>query len=358
MINSKPKILIVEDEHITAIDLRKTLQKIGYEVTGHVNSGEDAVSSVKAMQPDIVLMDIMLKGSVDGIEAAQIISGKLNIPVVYLTALSDSETLKKAKMTEPIGFVLKPFDEKSLYTTIEIALYKHEVEEKLKEKTKELEEERNKNDELLKHILPADVINELKLNGTILPRHYEKTTILFTDFQGFSNITSILTPEKLLNELNEIFSAFDEITEKYGLEKLKTIGDTYMIGGGFPKESSDHAVRIVQAAMEMSDFVKERSTVSSMNWDMRIGINSGQVVAGIVGAKKYTYDVWGDTVNIASRIENNSLPGKINISGTTYELIKNHFDCNYRGKLEIKGKGKVDMYFVNAPKTKPELLEI
>ena len=346
----KIKILIVEDEFIIAIDLKKTLEKLGYEVLAHVSKGDDAIAHAYNDNPDLILMDIMLDGQMSGIQAAEAIKQKYNIPIVYLTALTDEKTLQKAKITEPVGYLLKPFDERGLHSAIEIALYKHEMETQLRIKTKELEAEKIRTDELLHHILPDEIIKELKTNGVVNPRHYKNISILFTDFHGFTDIMNFLPPGNLVEELNSIFSSFDGIIENYELEKLKTLGDTYMIGGGFPKVSDDHAVRVVLAALDMMEFIKNRNIDSSIKWKMRAGINSGQVVAGVVGTNKFTYDVWGDTVNIASRMESNSEPDKINISGSTYEQVKNYFDCEYRGKLNVKGKGEVDMYFVTGLK--------
>jgi adenylate cyclase len=351
----KLKILIAEDERIIAIDIRNTLRSLGYEVIATVSNGQDAIKSASELRPDLVLMDIMLNGPMNGIEAAKTILFQHNIPVIYLTALSDSETLNKAKVSEPFGYVLKPFDARILNSAIEMAVYKHKIDSELRKKTRELEAEKIRTDELLHNILPAEIVSEWKTYGFISPRHYNHISILFTDFYGFTDISSRLSPGILLQELNDIFHNFDQIIESFNLEKLKTIGDTYMIGAGLPKEADDHAVRITRAAINMMSYISDRNKRSSIHWQMRAGINSGQVIAGIVGTNKFTYDVWGDTVNIASRMGSSSLPGRINISGTTYDLVKNCFECEYRGKLNAKGKGEVDMYFVNSQKTSPGL---
>ncbi len=315
-----------------------------------VNSGEELLEKISTVEVDLILMDILLAGEMSGIDAATIINEKYNIPVVYLTALTDEEILQKAMVTEPFGYLLKPFEERSLNSTLEMAFYKHNVDTKVKQKTKELEEEKIKTDALLHNILPAQIVNEWKLKGEICPRNYNMVSILFTDFYNFAKQTVNLTPEEILNELNEIFYEFDDIISNYELEKLKTIGDSYMIGGGIPNELPDHAVRIVNAAIEMQNFINERNKGSKHKWKFRGGINSGQVVAGIVGNNKFTYDVWGDTVNIASRMCSCCEPNAINISGPTFNLIKDYFVCEYRGKLNAKGKGEIDMYFVKGRK--------
>ncbi len=350
MSETKTKISIVEDENIIAKDIKRTVEKLGYEVTGIFSKGEEVLLHLNEFQPDLVLMDIMLKGELSGIETAKKVYDKYKIPIVYLTALTDEETLQKAKITEPFGFLLKPFDQRELHTAIEIALYKHKMEMDLKRRTLELEEEKKKTDELLHHILPSGIVKELRIKGEIIPRHHENVSIMFTEFHEYSQISSNLAPDDLVNELNEIFVKFDDIMDEFGLEKLKTIGDIYMVAGGLPEKNKNHAVVVIDAALEMHEFLLRRNKISKIKWQMRTGVNSGPVVAGIVGTNKFTYDVWGDTVNIASRMETNSLPGRINISSYTYELIKDSFICEYRGKLNAKGKGEIDMYFVDGKK--------
>lgn len=220
------------------------------------------------------------------------------------------------------------------------------LEGMVKKRTSELEIEKNKSDELLHNILPASLVNELKVYGKVKPRKFTNVSILFTDFKAFTYTTSVLPPEELVNELNDIFKGFDKLIDKYGLEKLKTIGDSYMAACGIPNEVNDHAIKIVYAAIEFQKMIKERNKTSAIKWEMRLGIHSGSVVAGVVGTKKFTYDVWGDTVNIASRMESSGQPAEINISGYTYMLVRDKFECEYRGKVETKGKGSIDMYFV------------
>ena len=218
------------------------------------------------------------------------------------------------------------------------------------QKTKQIiEEEKDRSDNLLLNILPEETAKELKDSGKVLAKKFESVTVLFSDFKGFTKYSENLSPEALVETIGFYFSKFDEITEKYGLEKIKTIGDAYMCAGGLPFPTEDHAHNMVRAAFEIAEFVEETKNnvdASELNFDIRIGINTGPVVAGVVGTKKFAYDIWGDTVNIASRMESNSEPGKINISENTYEIIKDTFDCEYRGKIQAKGKGEIEMYFV------------
>lgn len=202
--------------------------------------------------------------------------------------------------------------------------------------------EKKKSEVLLLNILPSEVARELKQTGASVARQYNNVTVLFTDFINFTGISEELSPTELVAVIHKNFTAFDAIIEKHGLEKIKTIGDAYLAVCGLPNETSDHAQRVINAAMDIQKHINE----SGETFQIRMGINSGPVVAGIVGVKKYAYDIWGDTVNTAARMEQHSEAGKINISGSTYELVKDEFVCEPRGKIKAKNKGEVDMYFV------------
>ena len=232
-----------------------------------------------------------------------------------------------------------------------------ELEEKVAARTQEvvrqkevIQAEKEKSENLLYNILPQTVARELIETGSTNPARYDDVSILFTDFVDFTQISASIPPSKLVNELNAIFYQFDDIIRETGLEKIKTIGDSYMAVAGLPVECEDHAIRCVRAAIAMLRQIEERNKVSSIKWGMRAGIHSGPVVAGVVGKHKFTFDLWGDTVNLASRMETAGEPGKINISAYTYDLIRNELHATYRGKISIKGKGDIDMYFVDADK--------
>ena len=210
--------------------------------------------------------------------------------------------------------------------------------------------ERHKSEKLLLNILPKEIAEELKEKGTAEPEHYDSVSVLFTDFKGFTQIAESLSPKELVKDLDGCFVQFDKIMDKYGLEKLKTIGDSYMAAGGIPKKNSTHAIDCVLAALEIQDFMNLmkmlKEEAGSPYWELRLGIHSGPVIAGVIGEKKFAYDVWGDTVNTASRMESSGTTGKINISGATYELIQEFFECEYRGEVDAKHKGLIQMYYV------------
>ena len=199
---------------------------------------------------------------------------------------------------------------------------------------------------LLENILPREVAVELATTGSVNPVRHEAVSILFTDFSGFTQASAAMPADMVVSQLNEIFAAFDDICDGCGVEKIKTIGDAYMAAAGVPQGCSDHAQRCVRAAHEMLKFMQTRNAASAFKWGLRVGIHSGPVVSGVVGKRKYAFDVWGDTVNIAARMEGSGEVGRVNVSAYTCHLIRDEFTCEYRGKLEVKGKGPIDMYFV------------
>lgn len=226
---------------------------------------------------------------------------------------------------------------------------------------KVIELEKNRSDLLLRNILPEETARELKDFGKVASKRFESVTVLFTDFKDFTRYSENSLPEDLVESVDYYFSRFDDIMEKYQLEKIKTVGDAYMCAGGLPFPSNDHALRVVQAAMEIVEFVKdarEKAEPNDIRFDIRIGINTGPVVAGVVGKKKFAYDIWGDTVNIASRMESNSEAGRINISENTYELIKDHCSCEFRGEMKVKNKGMMKMYYVSGMKKRIDGIKV
>jgi class 3 adenylate cyclase len=205
---------------------------------------------------------------------------------------------------------------------------------------------------LLLNILPAIIAEELKAKGNVEAKLFNEVTVMFTDFKNFTQITENLTPDELVTEIDTLFKAFDNIISKYNIEKIKTIGDSYMCAGGLPVPNKTHAVNVVSAAIDIQQFmlqhIQKRKIEGKEIFEIRIGIHTGPVVAGIVGDKKFAYDIWGDTVNVASRMESSGEAGKVNISGSTFELVKDRFICIHRGKILAKNKGEIDMYFVSA----------
>jgi class 3 adenylate cyclase len=216
---------------------------------------------------------------------------------------------------------------------------------------KEIQSEREKSEQLLLNILPEAVVAELREKGSATPVQYESATVLFTDFVGFTSIAETLSPQELLKELDNCFSYFDTVCQKYGLEKLKTIGDSFMCAAGIPIPNKTHAIDAALAAIEIRDFMAQIKELKEMQglpyWQLRIGMHTGPLIAGVVGEKKFAYDIWGDSVNIASRMESSGTAGQINISKETYNNLKYLFSCEFRGKVKAKNKGEIQMYFLN-----------
>ncbi len=226
----------------------------------------------------------------------------------------------------------------------------HDTNLKLNDTLEKVEVERAKSDSLLLNVLPKEIMKELKDTGKIAPRNYPLASVLFTDIKNFTKFAEKLEPEEVIKSLNECFLAFDDICRKYGLEKIKTLGDGYMAVGGVPVPNTSNPSDVVQAGLEMQRWISRRNELlqagQDERWEIRIGINSGPVVAGIIGKHKFVYDIWGDTVNLASRMESHGEVGKVNISLSTYQYVKDHFECAYQGKVKAKNKGDVDLYFV------------
>ena len=228
--------------------------------------------------------------------------------------------------------------------------YVRKTRDQLEKKNVIIQDEKEKSDNLLLNILPEETAEELKTKGNSKAKSFEMVTVLFTDFKGFTKIAEMLSPDELVAEIDHCFKAFDNIISNYDIEKIKTIGDAYMCAGGLPGANKTNPVEVVKAALEIRDFMlklkENRTSKEQPCFEIRIGVHTGPVVAGIVGIKKFQYDIWGDTVNIASRMESSGETGEVNVSGTTYKLIQNKFECVHRGKIEAKNKGALDMYFV------------
>jgi class 3 adenylate cyclase len=213
-----------------------------------------------------------------------------------------------------------------------------------------LREEKLRSEELLLNILPAAIATQLKQDRRAIARRSEKVTILFADLVGFTPLSARMSPTRLVNTLNQIFSAFDRLVEQHGLEKIKTIGDAYMVAGGIPEPRSDHAIAIAHMALDMQTAIKEFLDDDGNPFQLRIGISTGTVVSGVIGLKKFSYDLWGNVVNIASRMESQGIPGKIQVTETTYLCLHKDFEFTKRGTLEVKGWGEMTTYFLNCRK--------
>ena len=246
----------------------------------------------------------------------------------------------------------------SLILVFVIAIGSYKRYRFVKKTNKIIEEEKTRSENLLLNILPDETALELKQFGKVKAKKFESVTVMFTDFKGFTSYSQNLSPELLVKTVDYYFSKFDAIMDKYDLEKIKTIGDAYMCAGGLPFPTKDHPYKMVQAAFEIAQVMEEtrlKPPKDIVPFDVRIGINTGVIIAGVVGTRKFAYDIWGDTVNVAARMESLSEPGRVNVSQSTYLLIRDRYNCEHRGQIHVKNKGMMDMYYVNEKKDEPSI---
>jgi len=370
-------VLYVDDEENNLNSFRAALRR-NYNIYTAL-SGEEGMDILSKNDIHVVVTDQRMP-NMTGVQFLQHIPPEKDNIRIILTGFSDIESIIDAINTGMVyRYITKPWDKDELKITIDNAIetimlrrnnkhlieelkeYNEQLEEKVRLRTKEIEKQKEiieaaklQSDSLLLNILPGEIADELKKFGKSYARKHDQVSVLFADIKGFTSIAEKLTPVKLVTQLDEVFGAFDNIIAKHGMEKIKTIGDAYMCACGLPLADNENAIKSVNAALDMQQFIKGFGAANKIQnlpvFEIRIGIHTGPLVAGVVGLKKFAYDIWGDAVNLASQMEQHSEPGKVNISGETYSLVKNSFNCTYRGKIEAKSKGEVDMYFVDSVK--------
>ena len=370
-------VLYVDDEENNLNSFRAALRR-NYNIYTAL-SGEEGMDILSKNDIHVVVTDQRMP-NMTGVQFLQHIPPEKDNIRIILTGFSDIESIIEAINTGMVyRYITKPWDKDELKITIDNAIetimlrrnnkhlieelkeYNEQLEEKVLLRTKEIEKQKEiieaaklQSDSLLLNILPGEIADELKKFGKSYARKHDQVSVLFADIKGFTSIAEKLTPVKLVTQLDEVFGAFDNIIAKHGMEKIKTIGDAYMCACGLPLADNENAIKSVNAALDMQQFIKEFGAANKIQnlpvFEIRIGIHTGPLVAGVVGLKKFAYDIWGDAVNLASQMEQHSEPGKVNISGETYSLVKNYFNCTYRGKIETKSKTEVDMYFVDSEK--------
>lgn len=341
MADSESRILIVDDIEENLKVLTETLTQRGFYPL-QAKNGERGIKIAQKAKPDLILLDIKMPGlnGYETIKRLKSMPETADIPVIFISALNQIDDKVKGFKAGAVDYVSKPFQKEEVIARVTTHL-------KLRQIQRDIEAEKEKSDKLLRNVLPETVARELKETGRSEPQNFSDVSILFTDFVEFTSSSTPLEPRVLIYELNDMFSAFDSIMENNGCERIKTIGDAYLAVCGMPDPDMEHAKRVVGAALEIRDYLINRNRTNKYKWQVRIGIHSGELVGGIVGCKKYIYDIFGDSVNIASRMESNSKPMGINISESTYNLIKNDFNCIKREPVDVKGKGLTNMYYVN-----------
>ncbi|MCB2194386.1 MAG: response regulator [Bacteroidetes bacterium] len=344
------KILIVEDDPIYEKIISHIIENIGQDI--HIlrsDNGADAIDIVNKEKPDLILTDWEMP-EMDGIEFCKQINAEQsfeNIPVIMCTGINtSSQDIKTAFESGVVDFIRKPIDKIELAARVNSMLKLSESYQTIKEQKEEIEAEKKKSDQLLLNILPKKIAEDLKEYGETKPKLYKNVSVIYTDIVDFTVKTLQMPSDVLLDELNELVKGFDVIMQKHYCEKIKTVGDAYVAVCGLPIPNKDHAENIICAAKDIIAYLDQRNKKSKYKWEVRIGVDTGEVAGGIIGTKKYIYDIFGDPVNTASRLESNSQTMRIHVSERTYKLVKEKFKFEEQPPLEVKGKGIMKMYFV------------
>ncbi len=348
MNSEEPVILVVDDNPTNLNVLLDVFDDIDYEVL-FSSDGKSALEVAVNEQPDLILLDVMMPG-MDGFEVCHHLKKDdktREIPVIFMTALSDTEAKIKGFNLGAVDYITKPYECEEVLARVNTHLTIRSLHAEMVKLNEELRAEKERNEQLLLNILPPKIVNDLIKYGNSQPETFENVSVLFADVVEFTKKSAELEPDILIDELSDIFSHFDEIINKNRCERIKTIGDAYLGVSGMPLPNDNHAQNSVQAATEIIEYLERRNKILDIHWEVRIGIHSGKVVGGIIGLKKYVYDVFGDTINTTARIESYSEPMKINVSETVYNQVKDKFRFIERGPLFVKGKGKMKMYFVD-----------
>ncbi|MEO1020914.1 MAG: adenylate/guanylate cyclase domain-containing protein [Bacteroidota bacterium] len=397
MLQTKARILVVDDyPALVTITRHKLLQK-GYEVLTAQN-GQDAFDLVQTEYPDLVISDVEMP-VMNGYELCRHIKNhpdSSRIPIILVTSMVTTESLMKGIEAGADNYLTKPYDDETLFQKVEdlllnpplssleaedvpvtidgknykirldyahlvnllVSTYKNTLAQntrldsaqaRLSEANQELELTKKEHEELLQNVFPKSVAESLLAYGTVTPERFSDVTVLFTDFEGFTKVVPTLTPEQLIESLTFYFDRFDSITDEHNLIKIKTIGDSYMAAGGLPERNHTHPVDVVLTALKMKFFVERLEHHLGERipyFPLRIGIHTGQAVVGVIGKKRFAYDMWGEGVNLAARMEQYSEDNSVNISEDTYQRVKDFFECEPRGEIDAKNVGKVPMYFV------------
>lgn len=345
--SSKSKVLIVDDMPENIRILMEIL-KGDYAVQA-ATSGEKALNMVSGdAPPDLILLDIEMPG-MDGYEVIRRLKADENsrdIPVVFVSGLSDTEDETKGLGLGAIDYITKPVSPPIVRARVKNHLELKHFRDREKDYIQLLQQEKIKADNLLSNVLPESVVDQLKEQKGALAESHPEATVLFSDIVGFTDLSGQIPVKQLVTMLNNIFSAFDALVEKHGLEKIKTIGDAYMVVGGIPEFRDDHTEKAADMALDMLDEINKYSGLDGQPLKIRIGLNTGPVMAGVIGVKKFIYDLWGDTVNIASRMESHGVPGCIQVSPMTYHRLRDKYYLEKRGVINIKGKGEMITYFL------------
>ncbi len=340
-------VLVVDDDPLNRKLIGDCLGLEGYTFD-QAGNGLEALEKIGSSDFDIILLDIDMP-EMNGIDVLRNLKGDIRLRHLPVIVISGSSEIDSALRCIEIGaedYLPKPFNHLLLRTRLNAALQRKRWHDQEESYLKQLELERNKSEALLLNILPAQIAERLKKGENVIADSFPEVTILFADIVGFTSLSTIVSPQEIVFLLNEIFSAFDQLAARLGLEKIKTIGDCYMVVGGLPEPKPNHAEAVAEMGLAMLHSIHKLNADYHTSLRLRIGINTGPVVAGVIGRSKFIYDLWGDAVNTASRMESHGKPDAIQVSASTYERLKLRFALEPRGELEIKGKGLMTTWWL------------
>ena len=344
-------VLVVDDTPDIRELLSVQVEMMGLEVVTAAN-GRQALELMRSRPFDLILLDIMMP-EVNGYQVLEEMNAQPDlrrIPVIVISAIGELDSVVRCIERGADDYLIKPFNVILLRARLEASLEKKRLRDQEQAYLRAVQSERERSDELLLNILPAPIAERLKSGEATIVDSFEQVTVLFADIVDFTVSSVQLSPRNLVGLLNRLFSEFDQIARQHGLEKIKTIGDAYMLVGGLPIPRPDHATAVIAASLAMRDRANQHTYPDGSPILLRTGIHSGPVVAGVIGTSKFSYDLWGDTVNIARRMEEQGTPGAIQVTEATMSLVKDYFTFEPRGSLPLKGRGEVAAYWLNGYK--------
>ena len=348
MNNDKANILVVDDTPDNLRLLGAILTEQGYRVRKALN-GQTALKTVRTVPPELILLDINMPG-MNGYEVCQALKTDAQtkeIPIIFISALDDVLDKVKAFKVGGVDYITKPFQGEEVIARIDNQLTIRQLQKQLQSQNALLRQEQEKSERLLLNILPRSIVNQLKQDQSSIAEQFNEATFLFADIVGFTRLSASMSPGEVVNLLNQVFSTFDQLAERQGLEKIRTIGDSYFVAGGLPVRRDDHASATAEMALAMQQEITRFHWSNGESLQLRVGINTGgPVVAAVIGLHKFAYDVWGDTVNIASRMESQGVPGQIQVTAATYERLRPKYLLKERGVISVRGKGEMTTYWL------------
>jgi adenylate cyclase len=351
--NMNPSRILVVDDHQSNRDLlARRLARDGHEVAT-AKDGPEALALLECGDFDLVLLDLLMPG-MSGYEVLCRLKSDprhCEIPVIMISALDEIGSVVRCIEVGAEDYMPKPFDPVLLRARINSCLDRKRLRDRERIFTEQLRIEKEKSEVLLLNVLPKPIVLRLQLGESVIADHIADATILFADLVGFTSLSARLSAVRLVNLLNELFTSFDRLAMQHGLEKIKTIGDCYMVAGGLLETGSDHAARVADMALGILESVRQASLDLAEPLQIRIGMHSGPVVAGVIGTHKFIYDIWGDTVNMASRMESHGLAGTINVSAEIHRRLQDDFIFEFGGLVDLKGKGRSELYFLRGRRT-------